>query len=71
MQQINITHTTMGVRIEVPIRPVEIAIKTWAERNLHAPKMGKERGKITVEQGDGYYAHMEGARSFIFHKSHL
>ncbi|QQO90536.1 putative ATP-dependent DNA helicase [Erwinia phage pEa_SNUABM_42] len=71
MQQINITHTTMGVRIEVPIRPVEIAIKTWAERNLHAPKMGKERGKITVEQGDGYYAHMEGARSFIFHKAHL
>lgn len=71
MQEIHITHTTMGVRVEVPIRPVEIAIKSWAERNLHAPKMGKDHGRITVEAGDGYYAHMEGARSFIFHKTYL
>lgn len=70
MHTIHITHTSMGVRVEVPLRQVEIAIKTWAERTLHAPKMGKDHGRITVEQGDGYYAYMPGTRSFIFHRAY-
>ena len=56
MHEIHITQTSMGVRVEVPVRQLEIALKTWAEQNLHAPKMGKDHGRITVEQGDGYYA---------------
>ncbi|ANZ48341.1 DNA helicase [Erwinia phage vB_EamM_Caitlin] len=71
MHEIHITHTSMGVRVEVPVRQVEIAIKTWAEQNLHAPKMGKDHGRITVEQGDGYYAYLPSTRSFIFHKTFL
>lgn len=71
MHEIHITHTSMGVRVEVPIRQIEIALKSWAEQNLHAPKMGKDHGRITVEQGDGYYAYMGGTRTFIFHKTFL
>ncbi|QVW54805.1 hypothetical protein pEaSNUABM4_00052 [Erwinia phage pEa_SNUABM_4] len=61
----------MGVRVEVPVRQIEIALKSWAEQNLHAPKMGKDHGRITVEQGDGYYAYLPGTRTFIFHKTFL
>ncbi|ANZ48614.1 DNA helicase [Erwinia phage vB_EamM_ChrisDB] len=71
MYEIHITHTSMGVRVEVPVRQIEIALKTWAEQNLHAPKMGKDHGRITVEQGDGYYAYLPGTRTFIFHKTFL
>lgn len=71
MHEIHITHTSMGVRVEVPVRQLEIALKTWAEQNLHAPKMGKDHGRITVEQGDGYYAYLPSTRSFIFHKTFL
>lgn len=71
MHEIHITHTSMGVRVEVPVRQAEIAIKTWAERTLHAPKMGKDHGRITIEQGDGFYAHLAGSRTFIFHKAFL
>lgn len=71
MHEIHITHTSMGVRVEVPVRQIEIALKTWAEQNLHAPKMGKDHGRITVEQGDGYYAYLPSTRTFIFHKTFL
>ncbi|QVW28550.1 putative ATP dependent helicase [Erwinia phage pEa_SNUABM_8] len=71
MYEIHITHTSMGVRVEVPVRQIEIALKSWAEQNLHAPKMGKDHGRITVEQGDGYYAYLPGTRTFIFHKTFL
>lgn len=71
MHEIHITHTSMGVRVEVPVRQIEIALKSWAEQNLHAPKMGKDHGRITVEQGDGYYAYLPSTRTFIFHKTFL
>ena len=71
MHEIHITHTSMGVRVEVPVRQIEIALKSWAEQNLHAPRMGKDHGRITVEQGDGYYAYLPSTRSFIFHKTFL
>jgi len=71
MHEIHITHTSMGVRVEATVRQVEIALKTWAERSLHAPKMGKSDGRITIEQGDGFYAHLAGSRTFIFHKAFL
>lgn len=67
---VHITHTTMGVRVEVPVRQVELAILDWATRNLHAPKMGKDHGRIVVENGDGYYVHIPSLRTFIFHKAY-
>ena len=71
MHEIHITHTSMGVRVEVPVRQLEIALKTWAEQNLHAPRMGKANGRITVETGDPYYAYLPSSRTFIFHKTFL
>ncbi|ULF48359.1 hypothetical protein [Salmonella phage SaP7] len=62
------TYTSMGVRVEVPIRQAERAILAWAEENMHAPKMGKQHGRITTERGDAYYAHIPSLRTFIFHK---
>ncbi|QNN97460.1 hypothetical protein [Proteus phage 7] len=35
---------------------------------MHAPKMGKQHGRITTERGDAYYAHIPSLRTFIFHK---
>ncbi|HHS7556445.1 TPA: hypothetical protein ACTPQ1_004739 [Salmonella enterica] len=68
MIDIHMTYTSMGVRIEVPIRQAEKAILAWAEENMHAPKMGKQHGRITTERGDPYYAHIPSLRTFIFHK---
>lgn len=68
MVEIQMTYTSMGVRVEVPIRQAERAILAWAEENMHAPKMGKQHGRITTERGDAYYAHIPSLRTFIFHK---
>ncbi|EDE1334977.1 hypothetical protein BZW68_00240 [Salmonella enterica subsp. enterica serovar Enteritidis] len=68
MVEIQMTYTSMGVRVEVPIRQAEGAILAWAEENMHAPKMGKQHGRITTERGDAYYAHIPSLRTFIFHK---
>ncbi|QVW55169.1 hypothetical protein pEaSNUABM29_00125 [Erwinia phage pEa_SNUABM_29] len=68
MIDIHMTYTSMGVRIEVPIRQAEKAILAWAEENMHAPKMGKQHGRITTERGDPYYVHIPSLRTFIFHK---
>lgn len=68
MVEIQMTYTSMGVRVEVPIRQAERAILAWAEENMHAPKMGKQHGRITAERGDAYYAHIPSLRTFIFHK---
>lgn len=68
MVEIQMTYTSMGVRVEVPVRQAERAILAWAEENMHAPKMGKQHGRITTERGDAYYAHIPSLRTFIFHK---
>ncbi|AXF51179.1 putative ATP-dependent DNA helicase [Erwinia phage Wellington] len=68
---IHITHTSMGIRVEVPVRQMEVAILDWAQANLHAPKMGKDHGRIVTEKGDGFYVHMPTIHTFIFHKTFL
>ncbi|QXO09473.1 hypothetical protein pEaSNUABM11_00049 [Erwinia phage pEa_SNUABM_11] len=68
---IHITHTSMGIRVEVPVRQMEMAILDWASMNLHAPKMGKDHGRIVTEKGDGFYVHMPTIHTFIFHKTFL
>lgn len=68
---IHITHTSMGIRVEVPVRQMELAILDWAQANLHAPKMGKDHGRIVTERGDGFYVHMPTIHTFIFHKTFL
>lgn len=67
---VTVQRTSMGVRINLPTVHFEREILRWAEERLHAPKMGKENGRITTERGDPYYAHMPTERSFIFHKSY-
>ncbi|EGN9442556.1 hypothetical protein IS230_004497 [Salmonella enterica] len=69
MYEFHMTFTSMGVRVEVPCRPIESAILKWAEENLHAPKMGKQYGRIITERGDPYYAHIPSIRTFIFHRN--
>lgn len=66
---IGVERTSLGVRFNLPTHHFEREILKWAEENLHAPKMGKERGRITTERGDPYYVHLKGERSFIFHRS--
>jgi len=68
---IHITHTMMGIRVEVPVRQMEIAILDWATQNLHAPKMGKDQGRLTTEAGDGFYVHIPTLTTFYFHKANL
>lgn len=67
---VTVQRTSMGVRVSLPTAHFEREILRWAEERLHAPKMGKENGRITTERGDPYYAHMPTERSFIFHKSY-
>lgn len=71
MYVVNILITSMGFRVETPRREFENEILSWAEENLHAPKMGKNRGRIFTERGDPYYAHMPTIRSFYFHRTYL
>lgn len=61
---VTVQRTSMGVRINLPTVHFEREILRWAEERLHAPKMGKENGRITTERGDPYYAHMPTERSF-------
>lgn len=68
---INVMHTSMGFRIEVPVRVIELAILKFAEDNLHAPKMGRDHGRITVEKGDAYYVHVPSMNWFYFHKDYF
>ncbi|AFQ96764.1 DNA helicase [Erwinia phage phiEaH2] len=68
MVEIHMTYTSMGVRVEVPNRQMESAILAWAEENMHAPKMGKQQGRITTERGDAFYVHIPSLRTFIFHR---
>ncbi|MGL5397255.1 MAG: hypothetical protein ACRDBQ_18560 [Shewanella sp.] len=65
---IHVTHTSMGVRVELPTFQFVNAIKAWAENTLHAPKMGKNHGRITLERGDAFYVYIEQRQSFIFHR---
>ncbi|WP_218670292.1 hypothetical protein, partial [Salmonella enterica] len=69
MYEFHMTFTSMGVRVEVPCRQIESAILKWAEEHMHAPKMGKQYGRIFTERGDPYYAHIPSLRSFIFHRN--
>ncbi|ANZ48888.1 DNA helicase [Erwinia phage vB_EamM_EarlPhillipIV] len=68
---INVMHTSMGFRIEVPVRVIELAILKFADENLHAPKMGRDHGRITVEKGDAYYVHVPSMNWFYFHKDYF
>ena len=66
---VGVLRTSQGVRFNLPTHHFEREVLQWAQDNLHAPKMGKENGRITTERGDPYYAHMPTVRSFIFHRS--
>lgn len=66
---IGVERTSLGVRFNLPTHHFEREILKWAEQTLHAPKMGKDNGRITTERGDPYYVHLRNERSFIFHKS--
>lgn len=67
MLTFKLTYTTMGVELFLPNKIAEIAVKNFAE-SLHAPKMARSRGKVFMEQGDGYYLHIPDDHTFIFHK---
>lgn len=68
---IHVIHTSMGFRIEVPVRVIELAILKFADEHLHAPKMGRDHGRMTVEKGDGYYIHVPSMNYFYFHKAYF
>lgn len=67
MLTFKLTYTTMGVELFLPNKIATIAVKNFAE-SLHAPKMARSRGKVFMEQGDGYYLHIPDNHTFIFHK---
>lgn len=71
MVVINVLRTSMGVRFEIPIRAIEVAVLRWAEENLHAPKMGRVQGRTVIEAGDGYYAFIPSMHMFHFHRAYF
>lgn len=70
MERITITLYSLGFKIEIPIPRAEAAISSFAD-SLHAPKLGRERGRVVQEKGDGYYIHSKQDHFFIFHKKFL
>tara|TARA_Y100001960_G_scaffold61541_1_gene64330 strand:- start:11882 stop:14617 length:2736 start_codon:yes stop_codon:yes gene_type:complete len=70
MIQIHIEKMTMGFRIHIPIVQAEAAVLRYAER-LHAPKLGRDRGRVTTEVGDPFYLRIRRDKIFYFHLDHL
>ena len=61
---------SMGFRIMVGHPSAEAAVRRYAEK-LHAPKIGRDRGRVTTEVGDGYYMTVTGHHIYFFHNIHL
>lgn len=70
MIQIHIEKMTMGFRIHVPIVAAEAAVLQYAQR-LHAPKIGRDRGRITTEVGEAFYLRIQRHKIYYFHLEHL
>ena len=70
MIQIHIEKMTMGFRIHVPVVQAEAAVLQYAQR-LHAPKIGRDRGRITTEIGEAFYLRIQRHRVYFFHLEHL
>ena len=70
MIKIHIEKMTMGFRIHIPIVQAEAAVLRYAER-LHAPKLGRDRGRVTTEVGDPFYLRIRQDKVYYFHLDHL
>ena len=70
MIPIHIEKMTMGFRIHLPVIQAEAAVIQYAQR-LHAPKIGRDRGRITTEVGEPFYLRIQRNKIYYFHLEHL